>query len=121
MEARIDLSSDSLQKLREIAGKATRGEAFPKWADENDLINEDNEVPLIRQEDYSHILASNPETVSAMIDEIENLRAQCTRLEREADWLAKYLSTVNLETDYEYPPTGGYRQAARRAVERRWR
>lgn len=89
MEAKIDLSPEGLRKLRDIARKATQGDAFPKWASEDDLLNADsNEVPLIREEDWEHIMANNPETVFAMIDEIANLRIQCAQLEREADWLA---------------------------------
>lgn len=128
MEAKIDLSPEGLRRLRDIARKATQGDAFPKWASEDDLLNANsNEVPLIPKEDYEHILANNPETVSAMIDEIENLRTQCAQLEREADWLAKGVARYwgrranygiqNQTVHPDYESVNYWREEARKAVE----
>ncbi|WP_287701493.1 hypothetical protein [Desulfovibrio sp.] len=64
----------------------------------------------LTQEAASHIVANDPEMVIATIDELLRLRAECARLEREAEWLANQASLLDHDTIEHW------RDAARQAV-----
>lgn len=47
---------------------------------------------LISTDDLEYIVAANPKTVLALLDEVKRLREEVARLDKEADWLVKILS-----------------------------
>lgn len=75
-----------------------------------------------------HIAANDPDTVIATIDELLRLRAECARLEREANWLAFVLANaccgvplseyIDMDINCMSPPAPEHwRDTARKSVE----
>lgn len=70
----------------------------------------------LNPDDAAFIAAANsPDVVIATIDELLRLRAECARLEREANWLAGYL-TIWAHESYDVARRL-WRDASRKAVE----
>ena len=87
--------------------------------------NAPNAFNLEQRANGAHIVASDPSTVMADIDEILRLRAEVERLEKEADWLALVLanngcgiptsSYIDMSANGMSPPAPEHwRSAARR-------
>ena len=47
---------------------------------------------LISTDDLEYMVAANPKTVLALLDEVKRLREEVARLDKEADWLVGMLS-----------------------------
>lgn len=75
---------------------------------------------LISTDDLEYMVAANPKTVLALLDEVKRLREEVARLEKEADWLAESLDIITrfcapeVINDLKYK---SWREAARKAVE----
>lgn len=114
-----DLSIEALLVRREIAEKATPG-PWEKMFETAVGTDNGHQVPLRIastnfESDAAHIAANSPDVVIATIDELLRLRAECARLEREANWLAGYL-TIGAHESYD-AARRRWRDAARKAVE----
>ena len=75
---------------------------------------------LISTDDLEYMVAANPKTVLALLDEVKRLREEVARLNKEADWLAESLDIITrfcapeVINDLKYK---SWREAARKAVE----
>lgn len=139
---KTDLSTEALLVRREIAEKATPGawgvkcERHDNTCHEYLILTEDGDkivgadkidlrevyyrslpeaICSLDSHDAAHIAANSPDVVIATIDELLRLRAECARLEREANWLAGYLS-IGAHESYD-AARRRWRDAARKAVE----
>lgn len=139
---KTDLSTEALLVRREIAAKATPGpwrvkcERHDNTCHEYLILTEDGDkivgadkidlrevyyrslpeaICSLDSHDAAHIAANSPDVVIATIDELLRLRAECARLEREANWLAGYLS-IGAHESYD-AARRRWRDAARKAVE----
>lgn len=137
-----NLSIQALLARRELAEKATPGpwekdgdHIYTEWSREyypergyQSEVAGFSEIRVATTENWSsdisddetagnasHIAANSPDVVIATIDELLRLRAECARLEREANWLAGYL-TIGAHESYD-AARRRWREAARRAVE----
>ena len=137
-----DLSIEALLVRREIAEKATPGpwgvkcERHDNTCHEYLILTEDGDkivgadkidlrevyyrslpeaICSLDSHDAAHIAANSPDVVIATIDELLRLRAECARMEREANWLAGYL-TIGAHESYD-AARRRWRDAARKAVE----
>lgn len=57
---------------------------------------------LISTDDLEYMVAANPKTVLALLDEVKRLREEVARLDKEADWLVKVLSLFTEECPYRF-------------------
>lgn len=134
----VDLSTEALQKRRELAQKATPGpwNVVNQYGFSTAVINEKGDVAVddgsasgeytekASLENLHHIAANDPKVTIATIEEILRLRADKERLEREADWLAHKLCEAvdalmpeSLRIKFCVKTVEEAREAAREAVE----
>lgn len=134
----VDLSTEALQKRRELAQKATPGpwNVVNQYGFSTAVINEKGDVAVddgsasgeyaekASLETLRHIAANDPKVTIATIEEILRLRADKERLEREADWLAHKLCEAvdalmpeSLRIKFCVKTVEEAREAAREAVE----
>lgn len=123
----IDLSPEFIAHLKTLAQEATPG----PWIDYEGSIYQENEGCFWiadvgrtiedRQEERAYIAAAHPGVLLAMCEEIERLRAEVARLEKEADWLAREVSSWEHDqldgTGKHIREVPELREAAREAVE----
>lgn len=129
---KTDLSTEALMARRKLAEQATPGPWQKSSAGRNIIGNINgrylSHVAEASGVDATHIAASNPTTVIATIDDLVRLRAECARLEREAEWLALVLANaccgvplseyIDMDINCMSPPAPEHwRDAARRTLE----
>lgn len=61
---------------------------------------------LISTDDLEYIVAANPKTVLALLDEVKRLRSEVTRLDKEADWFIEYIWNKDI---FRCPMPEGYK------------
>lgn len=134
----VDLSTEALQKRRELAQKATPGAwtVVNQYGFSTAVVNENGDVAVddgsasgeyaekASLETLRHIAANDPKVTIATIEEILRLRADKERLEREADWLAHKLCEAvdalmpeSLRIKFCVKTVEEAREAAHKAVE----
>lgn len=61
---------------------------------------------LISTDDLEYIVAANPKTVLALLDEVKRLREEVARLDKEADWFIEYIWNKDI---FRCPMPEGYK------------
>ena len=116
-----DLSTESLLARKELAEKATPG-PWEKMFETAVGTDNGHKVPLRIastnfESDAAHIAANSPGVVIATINELVRLRAECARLDQEAEWLADKLKQYKGPSITYKGEIMSLRAAARMAVE----
>lgn len=99
----IDLvSPERLQRIRELAEKATPGPWFNPGR-QFIVSAASKDEPIIcdvksedARNDLAYIAAVHPNVIRAMCEEIEHLRKQVVCLNREAEWLAEHMPKTSM-------------------------
>lgn len=122
----IDLvSPERIQRIRELAQKATPGPwELTGIPDVTDILTANTRNVICsphRLRDATYIAAVHPGVLLAMCEEIERLREQVALLNKEAEWLAEHMpKTSMIDGKARVQCLRGmqeWRETARKAVE----